>query len=177
MNKKEEFQYSSFFLSQINLQNGSDYVAISNEDEAKNDQEVDVYATSEVFNNLKLQIKIIDKGYMPSMVFRQKEAYKNGEASHVDVRDLDPIKWVKQTIAECNRKYEPRVRSGMVLLLCLYHGGEMNQEFAKREFVEYRQADFNGIYLINPPRSILQSDPEYSGQVTEIKPLILKKKP
>ena len=173
MDKRQEVEYSSLFLAQLNREKGLDYRAIPNQDEATSDHEVDVFGESESHERLRLQVKIIDRGYMPGVVSRAKEAEQNPEGvSGVYVRDLDPVKWAKQAIAECGRKYEPNVRKGLVLLLCVYHGGEMNQEYAAREFEEYRESDFKGIYLVDPPRTLANSIREYPGQITPVKALI-----
>lgn len=174
MNKIEEFQYASFFLSQINSQNGWDYLPVSNYDEAKKDEEVDVYAKSKTFgNNLNLQIKIIDKTFEYESAQRRKEGLRNTEGvSTVYGRDINHMKWAKKTIAECSKQYEPKVREKMILLLCVYHGTPTDLNYAMREFAEYRESDFKAIYFINPPQIEGGGTTGFKGQLIPIKSLI-----
>lgn len=164
--KQEELRYAQFFLEHFDRGRRCDYTAIPNKDEAIHNHEVDVYAESDVCKKLKLQVKIIDKDYMPGFIKRREEAEHSLDGrSSIQVRDLKPVKWAKQKIAECIKKYEPNVRKEMVLLLCVYHGGKMNQLYAEQEFAEYQSSDFKGIYLIDPP----QSNRGHPGQLTIIK--------
>ncbi len=172
--KEDELRYAKFFLSKFNLMGKCNYIAIPNNDELIHDLEVDVYAKSSICEELRLQVKIIDKEYMSGFVQRAKEAQQSLDGySEVHVRNLDVVEWAKKTIAECLKKYKEGVRKKMILLLCVYHGGELNQEYAKREFAEYQQSDFKGIYLIDPPYIPPQDSgiEEYQGQLTTIKPI------
>ncbi len=170
--KEEELKYAKFFLSKFNLVSRCDYVAFPNNDELAHDSEVDVYARSSVCEELKLQIKIIDKEYIPGFIQRGKETEQSPDgSSEVHTRDIDSVKWAKQTIKECLKKYEEDVREELVLLLCVYYGGELDREYAKKEFAEYLHDSFKGIYLIDPPYISPPSFgiEEYHGQLTVIK--------
>lgn len=169
--KQEELKYARLFLNELNHLNRWDYRPVPNNDESFHDPEVDVYAKSERLEELRLQVKIIDRDYRKNSASRAKEAEGNVDGiSSVNTRDLDPISWAKREIIKCHKKYEPYVVNNMVLLLCVYHATKMDTEFAEREFMEYRQSDFKGIYFINPSLN----DQTRLEQLIPIKPLYLK---
>ncbi len=159
--KRKEMDYASFFISQINSQNNWDYVAIPNEDEQRNDGDVDVYARSKNFNTLNLQLKIIDKDYKKNEISRERKPLV------IQIRNIDSVKWAKETIRESALGYSPGVRCDMILLLCLYHATPLDKQYAKREFQEFEKSDFKAIYLIIPPLCSNNN----KGDITTIKSL------
>lgn len=169
MNKAEEMRYSQSFITFLNKETGSDYKAIPNQDEDLKDSEVDVYAESDSLETLKLQVKIIDRDYMPIIISCLKKTNSTRDfLSSVHIRDLDPIKWAEKTIEECSRKYEPAVQKNLVLLLCVYHSVGIDQTYSQKQFTKYQQCHFKGIYLVNPPRSV-SNNRKHSGEITPIK--------
>jgi hypothetical protein len=57
----------------------------------------------------------------------------------------------------------------LVLVLCMYYAGELNEEYARRHFEESKNSDFKAIYYIDPPQTGRGS--LYNGQLIAIKNL------
>jgi len=162
--KEEEMKYAKFFLSDFNLKNKADYIAIPNDE--TNDAEVDVLGESETYRQLKIQVKNIDTEYMSSFMDRVKEASESPDGvSKVHSRRFDIVELIEKGIEKCVNKYGPKVRSEMVLLFAVYHGGELNKDYAQKVFLQYRLKRFKGIYLVDLPNI----GSNYQGQVTTVK--------
>ena len=58
----------------------------------------------------------------------------------------------------------------MLLILHVYHGTKIDEEYARKEFIQYQQSDFKAIYLVNP-LGTTQDGQNIDGQLLAIKAL------
>lgn len=167
-NKKEELAVGTFFVERLNALCGTDYVAQSNEDEAKNDSDVDVYAISKNNKMLKLQMKTGEpdlKAIFPRLQKEAKITKKN-----VVFGDL-PAKGIFEDLTNILRKEEKRYSTAKDLVLIIHEdfGPLVDGQFLVSYRPDLIQSLFKGVYLVKLPSVKENSSYPHDGQVVAIK--------
>jgi len=169
--KAEELEYSKFFIDRLNNRHNLDYVVYPNENERKLDKEIDVYAKSNNFPILNLQVRTrerIFKELFPRLQKESKTTRKN--IVMAPVTDMNTENWIAEAIREKEKKYPSDVKRNLILLITGDVGPLFNENYAKKTFDEFKNSEFKGIYSIHLP----SLDPKtsnylHNGQIIAIK--------
>lgn len=141
-----------------------------NENEGKFDKEINVYAKSEKFPTLNLQVITWERIFKKLGPRLQKEAKViRQKIVMAPVMDMDIKKWIIESKERKEGKYSPDVKKNLVLLITGDIGPIFNKDYAKKFFDDFKDSGFKGVYSVH-----LSSDPKtsnylHNGQIIAIK--------
>jgi len=170
MKKVEEIRYSKFFIDHLNNLHGLDYIVYPNENEGKFDKEIDVYAKSEKFPTLNLQVITRERIFKKLGPRLQKEAKAIGQKIVMaPAMDMDIKKWIIESKERKEGKYSPDVKKNLVLLITGDIGPIFNEDYAKKFFDDFKDSGFKGVYSVHLPSDPKTSNYLHNGQIIAIK--------
>lgn len=161
---------AEFFIAGLNKYHGLNYSVVANNNENEHDPEVDVYASLEGTDTLRIQV-VTREGYLQAL-FAMLHKIARSTGQNIVWGPAGKIKsknWIKDAILKKEGCYSPEVKRKLILLIAGEFGPIFNHDYAKEIFAEYTKSEFKGVYSVHLPSQPETSSHPHNGQIIAIK--------